>query len=206
MTFCYHTRMNPIARLEKLPAMLFEDKASILLVYGNLKKAAFVVMQGDIFHLKDRPVHINAEYIDELGAILSELKLHFTTTTEVMENSSNKPYEHGQEVVRIFVAHDHETVKKLKSAFGDISNNHSEVGMLLGYPETSVKAFLTPDMLEWENHPVSTEDVSEKNMRLLGHRLSKKYWREEVKYLEASGNYLKTISPKIYQEITKQPA
>ena len=78
--------------------------------------------------------------------------------------------------------------------------------MLLGYPETSVKAFLTPDMLEWENHPVSTEDVSEKNMRLLGHRLSKKYWREEVKYLEASGNYLKTISPKIYQEITKQPA
>ncbi|MEO6109956.1 MAG: hypothetical protein ABIP50_03040 [Candidatus Saccharimonadales bacterium] len=100
--------------------------------------------------------------------------------------------------MRIFVARDQSKADRLKILFDDIEENHHEAGLLLGYPRTAVEAFLTPDMLEMNDEPISTEDVSVENMRLLGHRLSVDNWRDEVKYLEKSGEYLKTISPTIY--------
>lgn len=57
-------------------------------------------------------------------------------------------------------------------------------------------------MLDWGNHPKSTPEVGVLNIRLMGHRLPKDNWHEEVKYLEPSGNYLKTTSPAIYAKIT----
>lgn len=196
--------MNIIEKLEDLKGMTAEDKGSILLVHGDLKPAAFVVMEGEVFHLPGDVSHINPTQISILDEILTDLGLKYITTTEVMENASNKSYEHGQEVMLIFVSKDLHSAEQLKAAFDDIQNNHHEAGILLGYPITAVDAFLTPDMLDWSHHPKSTAAVSALNMRLLGHRLSKDNWQEEVKYLEASGKYLEATSPTIYTKITAE--
>ena len=194
--------MNIIKKLEDLKGMTAEDKGSILLVNGSLKPAAFVIMEGEVFRLPGNVSHISPAQVAALDEILTDLGLKYMTTTEVMENASGKPYEHGQEVMRIFVSTDLQSAEQLKAAFDDIQNNHRQAGMLLGYPITAVDAFLTPNMLDWGNHPKSTPEVSALNMRLLGHRLSKDNWQEEVKYLEPSGDYLKTTSPTIYAKIT----
>lgn len=196
--------MNPITQLENLPGMISEDKGSILLVAGGLKPSALAVVQGDVFSLSKNPIHVSVGILDSLRTILSSFGLRYLMTTEILENASGKSYPHGQEVVRVFIAKDESVAKKLKEAFDDIKNHHAEAGLLLGYPPSAVEAFLTEDMLDWKDHPVSTSEVSELNMRILGHRLSKDNWREEVKYLEESGNYIKSQSTVIYEEITKQ--
>lgn len=194
--------MNPILRLENISGMISEDKASILLVMGDLKPSALVVMQGDIFPLSGDPIHVPEREIETLKSILTNFEIFYFITTEIMENSSNKTYEHGQEVLRVFISKDELVAKKLEKAFSDISKHHTEAGLLLGYPQSAVSAFLTDEMLDWSGHPISTPEVSELNMRLLGHRLSKENWREEVKYLEESGEYVKSVSPLIYDQIT----
>lgn len=196
--------MNVIKSLEHLTGMLAYDKASILLVHGGLKPSAQVVMEGESFRSSGDTVHIDTQLIDELDCILSELKLSYVATYEIMEARSEDASKRSQEVMRIYVAPSKEIANQLKTAFDSVEENHSNIGFLLGYPETAVESFLTPDMLDWDNHPISTEEVSERNMRLLGHRLSKANWRDEVKYLETSGNYLQKVSPKIYKEITKK--
>ena len=184
--------------------MLAHDKASLLLVYGGLKPSAQVVMQGRPFGSTDDTIHIETSLIDTLSSILSELKLSHVNTVEIMEARTNDSSSMAQEVMRVYVAPSKRVALQLKAAFDNIQESHSNAGNLLGYPETAVKAFLTQDMLDWENHPTLTKDVSERNMRLLGHRLSKENWAEEVKYLESWGNFLKKISPSIYDEITKE--
>jgi len=197
---------NAVDILEKLIDMTNGDRGSVLLVHGNLKPSALVIMQGEIFPLTQEPVHVAPQSVSDFKTVLSELGLNHVTTVEVMENASGKSYEHGQEVMRIFVARDQSTAEQLKVLFDDIQSHHTEAGLLLGYPESSVRAFLTDEMLDWDKLPASTAEVSETNMRLLGHRLSKHNWRDEVKYLEQSGNYIRSISPTIYDEITKAEA
>lgn len=194
--------MNPIVQLENLPGMTSEDKGSALLVSGDLKPSAFVVIQGDVFALSSDPVHVSEQTMESLRAILSSFGVFYLTTTEIMENASDAPYEHGQEVIRVFISKDESVAKKLKQAFDEIGTHHTEAGLLLGYPQSAVDAFLTDKMLDWKDHPVSTPEVSEANMRLLGHRLSKDNWRNEVKYLEASGEYIRSKSPFIYEDST----
>jgi hypothetical protein len=189
--------MNSILRLENISGMTNDDKGSLLLVAGDLKPSALVIIQGDIFPLSDNPVHVPKQTIDNIKSILSSFELIHFMTVEVLENSSNKPYEHGQEVLRIFISKDKTVANQLKLAFDEIGKHHREAGLLLGYPESAVDAFLTDKMLDWKEHPISTPEVSEVNMRLLGHRLSKDNWRNEVMYLEASGNYIRSMSSKI---------
>lgn len=193
--------MNPIHTLENLTQIISYDKASILLVCGNLKPSAMVFMQGEPFPAGSDIVHVEPANLSGMDAALVGLSLAYISTTEVMDAIPDSSGERSQEVVRFFVAHDTATAERLKTVFDDIQNNHHEAGMLLGYPKTAVDAFLTDEMLSIEEHPTSTEEVSELNMKLLGHRLSKQHWREEVKYLEEAGNYLQATSPKLYAEV-----
>lgn len=192
--------MTPIIKLEKLSAVTSHDKASILLVHGGFKPSALIVIEGPAYTSPNEPIHISPELIHGLEDILSQLELSYVTTTEVMDSRVNK---HVQDVMRIFIAKDQSVANRLKIMFDDISNHHAEAGLLLGYPDSAVQSFLTDNMLGQDEEPSSTDEVSERNMRLLGHRLSKNNWRHEVKYLEASGNYLQSVSPLIYEGATK---
>lgn len=193
--------MNVVKELESLSGIIAHDKASILLVHANLKPTALVVIEGETFPDKSSPIHISESSLKQLDSIFSKLNLAYVKTTEVM-TTMNGGY---VEVMRFFIAKDKTSAEKLKTLFDDVSRNHEEIGLLLGYPPTAVKSFLTSDMLDLADTPKLTEDVSERNMQLLGHRLSKDHWREEVKYLEKWGNYLKSISARIYDEATKMP-
>ena len=198
--------MNTIEKLESLQGMIADDKGTILLVSGGLKPAGLVVVQGEPFRRSSEIVHIHPSVTTTLDEILEDLNIKYFTATTIMDALPNKIYDQEQEVMRIFISKNQETAQQLMIAFDDLQNNHHLVGTLLGYPGTAIDAFLTPDMLELSNHPTATQEVSETNMRLLGHRLSKAHWRDEVKYLEPAGNYIKSVSSKIYSEATAEDA
>ena len=160
--------MNAIQRLEVLPGMSNEDKASVLLVYGNLKPSAFVLVHGEVFHLEQGLVHIEPQLIAELKDVLKDLNLKYSLETVIMENASNVGYEHGQEVLRIFVADTQQIADELRAVFDGIQNKHVPAG-----------------------HP-------------LGRHLSRENWQEEVKYVQPVGQYIKLVSPKIYEAITRE--
>lgn len=184
-----------------MPGMTFHDKASVLLVQAKLKPSALIVMEGDTFSDTKHPKHVDPKLLVTMDAIFTELGIHYVKTTEVMDAIKSGIY---VEVLRFFIAPEPTTAKTLKSLFDDTSNNHTSIGLLLGYPKTAVEAFLTPNMLDQAETPETTDDVSKFRMRLLGHRLSKDHWGEEVKYLQPSGEYIKSISPYIYNKLTKE--
>lgn len=194
--------MTTIEKLENLDGILADDKASILFVAANLKPTAMVVMQGNIFPTGSDAVHIDGGQINHMHDILHELHLEHVMYSEIMAaRSTSDTIEASQEVLRIYIAHSKETAQQLQNLFENVQKNHTAIGQLLGYPETAIAAFLTNDMLDWNDMPESTSAVNAENMKLLGHRLSKTHWQDEIQYLATWGTYLKNESPKIYNEI-----
>jgi len=194
--------MNPIKALEDIDQVLPHDKASILLVYAGLKPSCLAIFSGEVYDQTKDEVHIDAGILNIFKQILDALHLHYQIETKLYENEGENET-NAQEVVRAFISKDKDTANKLKIYFDDLDKYDYEAGILLGYPETAVMSFLTPNMLAMEDEPIATKYVSEVNMRLLGYRLSKDQWEDEVKPLEAQGNYLKELSPKIYSEVTQ---
>ena len=193
--------MQAIKQLENISEIIPHDKGSVLLVHAGLKPSALFAVEGEVFQDKDSVVHVLPKLIETIQTVLFDLALTHVMTIEIMD-----AHEEGSfvEVLRFFIAQDPSAAEKLKQLFDGVSANHKEIGELLGYPQTAIDVFLTDEMLEQSDVPESTEEVSELNMRLLGHRLSKAHWREEVKYLEESGNYIKSVSPAIYDAITQE--
>lgn len=184
-----------------MTSIIPDDKASILLVHGKLKPSALIYIEGPVFGDLKHPTHIGPDELIDMDSVFSALGLEYCKTTEIMGAFKEQKY---VEVIRFFIARDMHTACKLKILFDNISINHKEIGLLLGYPETSVNAFLTSNMLELADSPESTDEVNKFDMRLLNHRLSKDNWNDEVKYLTQSGKYIKSMSPLIYADATRE--
>lgn len=194
--------MTAITELESIQEMIDEDKATILFVAGGLKPTGFAVIQGAPYAIDETPSTIDTAVITKLDTVLKELKLAYVTTTEIMDAWPKDGRERKQEVIRIFLAPQQRDAERLKVLFDHVSDNHSEIGRLLGYPETAVEAFSSGAMLPIDAVPAFTDEVSEADMRLLGHRVSKKHWRNEVLYLTKFGSYLRSVNPKLYESLT----
>ncbi len=197
--------MNPIVALEHINGMIAHDKASVLLVHGNLKPSALVVLEGESFESMKEPVLVSPSSVATLKEIFTSFGIEYVYTSEIMDSLREGSY---VEVLRFFIAKDIATAQKLKELFDDVATSdstvHRQIGNLLGYPTTAVDAFLTTTMLDLEAHPVSTHKVNTRDMRLLGHRLSKENWQEEVSYLNDWGSYLRSQSPSIYEQATQE--
>lgn len=176
--------MDAIKMLETIQNLIPPYKGDILLVYGGLKPSCFVELSNEIH---------------ELITILDELGLYYRIEAKTYTDKAGKK---SQEVTRLYIARDQDNANRLASYFKNIINHDYDIGILLGYPKTAVEAFVSEDMLDMADIPESTSEVTKKNMRLLGYRLSKTLWEDEVKQLEEYGNYLLKVSPTIYTEIT----
>lgn len=75
-----------------------------------------------------------------------------------------------------------------------------EEGVLLGFPETAVDAFVNDTMIAIEALPLSTKYVTVEEMRFLNHRLSERHWEEEIKYLPDFARTIKQVSAEIYRQ------
>lgn len=187
-----------VTDLESLPGITWGDKADILLTAAGLRPSALAHLEHEGSPIKPGVLGVEGAQIEAFGAVLDQLGLQYVTRNRVLYEDDEKQL--GKEIVDFFASRDGSSANKLKDAF--IAGDHTLIGLTLGYPKTAVEAFLTADMLPPAGHPTSTATVSEQNMRLLAHRLSKSHWKDEVHYLQEGGEALKKISPLIYARIT----
>lgn len=191
--------MNAIETLEKIEEIISHDKAMILLVHGGLKPSCLAVFYGPYYNQTKEILHIDKEDLQIFKNVLDELGLCYHFETRVYENEGEAGT-NAQEIVRAYIAKDQEKADILAKYFSDLNKYDYEAGILLGYPKTAVQAYVDGTLLPMDDVASRTDEVSTENMRLLGYRLSREDWKEEVRPLEIQGNYLKKISPRIYKE------
>lgn len=190
--------LSAIQDLEQFSGLLWGEKADILLTAAGLRPTTMSHLHSEKYTSDEMILRVDPDEIRILENILRALKLSFHTRRRVIDQGHEKPTFH--EVVDFFIAKSDELARALKQAVLDW--DEKLIGLTLGYPRTAVEAYIDEDLLlDMNKHPVSTPEVSEQNMHLLAHRLSSNSWRDEVKYIENSGEVLKKLSPVIYDKL-----
>jgi len=194
--------MNPgsppsITQLENYEHINVFDKVAILLAMGDLKPAAMFYVESEPYDAFDAPKHVPEEIINDISVLMQSLGLFCEVYAWTTKNSDEN--EKNYEYVTFFISKHAEKARRLKALIQQhrVETSYEE-GILLGYPETAVEAFAHGgELLEVTARNI--ENFNEAYIRLLGFRLSKKHWREEVKILESYGDYLLNVSPAVYK-------
>jgi hypothetical protein len=169
------------------------DKADILLVANGFKPSALV----DISYspsARFSKTQFKRE-VGELEKILKALGLKYKLRVNYPKNKTA--------ITRYsFVARDLRTLHNIirASKKKHIYKRRMEVGILLEYPASAVKAFAEGRSFPIEKLP---ERVRRRAvMKFLNFRLSED-WKKELLFLERKAGMLKSIAPDLYKEITK---
>lgn len=171
-------------KITKIEQLKFgnRQKAGLILVLLGEKPAVEVALYG----WNDPPGKF-AEVIKEIGLNFEELKF---------EGRSLTP---PKLVTRFAIAQDKETVLKLRSL--SPARDHREYGLLMGYPESAVMAFV--------EHKENPEKITKGSMAMtimkerpvVNFALSKDNWQEEVKTAQRWNAAIKKHAPELYKEI-----
>lgn len=159
--------MNPFKVLESINAKPFA-LALVVPVLLGMKPASKLEISGN-----DEDTEVIARKFEEMG-----LKTKVVLSKGLPRGDS------------IYVAKSAEILKKLLETEATDDYN---LGLLYGYPESAVKAFVSKDFLAEEDEPPMDES-------LFPFRLSKENWQEELKVMEKWNNAVKEYTPKIYEK------
>ena len=186
--------INTLADIDYIPA---SDKGHLLLVANGNKPTMHTGFFSDPIKDVSNVPESHTYCIDELCEIITSLGMQYKIQTKTLEKDIDGVQMHVIWTV-ICIAKDMTAAEELFNA----RERHDEKteGILLGYPASAVEAFVTNNMIEISDVPVSTEEISTDDMKLLNHRLSKDNWQEEIKYLAEYARVLKQISPTIYAQ------
>lgn len=187
-----------IKALEDFNGINWHAKAQVLLTAYGYKPATFIYLEAMPYAKEDTPIRVSKDTYTLLCLILKNLGLVFENRDRILSDDESK----AVNLIDFFISCDPQTAATLHDAI--VSNNDRLTGITLGYPLTAVEAYVSDNMLPIDNHPLSTKDVNERNMRMLNHRLSKEAWEDEVKYLQIYGEALKELSKKIYDRVTAE--
>ena len=101
------------------------------------------------------------------------------------------------------IARDSKTLTKLIAAENQKNDKkrRTQVGILLGYPKTAVKAFGEYKVIDVRTLPSSI--LKKPEMKFLHFRLSK-HWKTELRYVKRRAEIIKKTSPELYKQIAKK--
>ncbi len=187
-----------IKALEDFNGINWHAKAQVLLTAYGYKPATFIYLEAMPYTKEDTPIRVSKDTYTLLCLILTNLGLVFENRDRMISDDESKTVH----LIDFCISRDSQTATTLHGAI--VSNNDRLTGITLGYPLTAAEAYASDNMLPIHNHPLSTKDVNERNMRMLNHRLSKESWEDEVKYLQIHGDALKDLSRTIYDHVTAE--
>ncbi len=182
------------------------DKKELLLVYLGEKPSLWFPIRCS-FHENDEEEKEDAnrralEMRRNIESVLEELDNIFYEINDFETKKEDGKIEKGFDCI---VGHSQENLSNLKSSF-EIPSSEKR-GIALGYPESSVKAYLSDDDevfdVEEDTPELSAleKEEIEKTLKFGGFGLSRKNWREEIKIIERYRDVIKKKSPKIYNGI-----
>lgn len=181
-----------VKKLIKLRGALDDlNKADILLVWSRFKPAAMIELSYFPKSKISKKEFLNR--IDNLKKILDELSLKYKLNL-------NFPKSRYSLTKFSFIARDKKTLSKLIKAqnLKDPKKRRLQVGLLMGYPKTAVKAFANNESIDLNELPEKI--IQSKEINLLNFRLSK-HWRSELKYLKKKSQELGRVAPELHKRI-----
>jgi hypothetical protein len=181
------------------------QKALILMVADDKKPATWQQIASEKWAEGTQETRITAKRWKELNNIFNKLGLKSSVRTRLDDSTFVQPKNGTHqwiELADIFLSTDRLQADRLAKAVE--SEDHRQVGILLGFPKSAVDAFISKNILPVSEWPTSTQHVDESSMRFLNHMVSKDNWEREINYLPAFSRRIEQLSSKIYQDCLKR--
>ena len=181
------------------------QKALILMVADGKKPATWQQIASEKWTEDKEETRITPERWQEVNNIFDKLGLVAAVRTRLDDSTFVQPKDGTHqwiELADILLSKDRSHANKLASAVA--SGDHRRIGVLLGFPQSAVDAFISKNTIAVSEWPSSTESVDEQSMKFLHHMLSKDNWKQEISYLPAFSQRVKELSEKIYQDRLKE--
>ncbi len=192
---------------------LFEiDKVNFLLTCAGLKPASEIEIMIKTKKKRSLNLLMKESDIREIVSIFEKSGLPFR-----VENRTD-PFQYGEpdrmengtiEYIHILIGNTKEKLKQLERAFDDQkesmidkefdSKYHKELGLALGFLPTAVEVYL--DEEKQLNIATLPKDIRDGDALLFSsHILSKDNWQKEIEQGQVYAEFVKSVSPKIYEE------
>jgi len=183
-----------IETVEGLDILTVEDRINLLLVFSGLKSAATIDV---VENWQERDAQEMQESKDQIERLETSLKVS-GVAFDSPGIESVKLFEYDQ--VSISIGNTKEDLELLIKAIE--SNNPDLIGRAYGFPSTSIEAFTGKrKRLNRKNLPKEVRESD--GLAFCFFILSKDNWEEEIKQGKRNADYIKKISPYLYEKIMK---
>lgn len=182
--------------LKAIESILIIDKIFILLVANGDKPSMHTGFFSELLPPGQSMAKADVVQKEMLESIINDLGLSYKTQTKTLEKEVN-----GERMLTEWIVFCIAKQPGIADALYKARENDDErtEGLLLGYPESAVEAFVNGIMLDIDKVPVSTDHVTASEMKLLNHRVSKDNWQQEVRYLTDYAHSIKQLCPELYE-------
>lgn len=195
-----------IKEIEKLDILMEQDRVNFLLVLAGLKPASDITIFGN-WDIQNKDWHPNEEEIkkgkeeilklwsvvEESGLVISYDKKKFLDIA--------KNFEYMQ--VGISIGRGQKELDIITEA--TIKNNDEAKGIAYGFPPTAVEAYLGKRKKLYRQNLPEEVRLSD-SIAFCFFILSEDNWQEEIKQGQIYADYIKKISPYLYQKILEHEA
>ncbi len=169
-----------------------QEIADILLTAEGFKPAAMIEVS-----YPPRAAFSKKEFykkISDLRKILQKLGLSCRLQI-------NYPKDAREATRYSYVAKDRKKFKKIAAAEAErnIRKRRLQLGALLGYPTTAIKAFANSKAID----RLPAIAAKKKESKFINFRLSR-HWRKELQYVKRRAELIKQIAPELYKRITSR--
>lgn len=200
--------INPeLARKVEKSKMEVDDKINLLLTKGGLKPASVIELPVWLETKEKKREFLSESDIKEILDLIKESGLEFNIGKKEIIKGSYRTEEEPDlekfsraERIEIMIAGSKDNMKLLKKCWG--TEDHEAIGKALGFPQTAVEAFIDKrESFLLDDMPKEIQESD--GVLFLTPNLSKDNWQEEIKEGEKRAEFIKKISPKIYEERKK---
>ncbi len=170
-----------------------QDMADILLVWKDFKPAA--IFEISYFENSKRARNDFLKEVEQLKKLLKKLDLKSKIRT-------NRPKSKNALTKFSIASKDQMIIERILAAEKIKNSMHRkmQIGKLIGYPLTAVKAFAKNESIALNSLPISVK--RNKILKFLNFRLSKD-WKKELPYLAEKAKILKKAAPSLYKKIRR---
>ena len=193
-----------LERIEKSKIEI-DDKINLILTKGGLKPASEILLVIKTRHDKGLAEHMNEEDVQEALGVIRAIGLPFRfgerKTLQEPYRTEDEPDRQKffwREQMNILVGRTPEDLEFLERALK--SGSDEMLGKAFGFPSTATEAFIgKKEALDRKSLP---PDVQQSDGILFSSpTLSQDNWQQEAKQGKLYGEFIKKISPKLYEEM-----
>jgi len=193
-----------VERLEK-SEMAIDNKINFLLTKSGLKPASEILLVIKTWHDEGLTEHMSEEEIQESLSIIQESGLPYhLKDREIIEEPYMKKKEpdverfYEREQMKIIIGRSKEDLDFLERARE--SKSDEMLGKAYGFPPTAIEAFVGKrKRLNRRSLPLEIRHSD--GIIFSSPTLSQDNWQEEIKYGQRCGEFIKRITPKLYEEM-----